>query len=148
MVEIDACAPTWTLTPYRHQENIVQTQTIDKVDVSRIFIHRPDSSASVARVTSVEAANAVLRNWARDNAGAQCEVEIVFEDGLRYHSHYPLNEQEKTISLSRHLRRQLTAMTKGKCAKPNSPCANDSFMHAGGRDPVECAQELLEHYNI
>lgn len=129
----------------------MQSQIIDKVDVSRIFIHRPDSSASVARVTSVEAANTVLRNWAQDMAGplpAACEVEIVFEDGLRYHSHYQLNDQEKTISLSRHLRRQLTAMSKGKCAKPNSPCANDSFMHAGDRNSVECAQELLEHYNI
>lgn len=129
----------------------MQSQTIDKVDVSRIFIHRPDSTASVARVTSVEAANAVLRNWAQDASGSQpaeCEVEIVFEDGLRYHSHYPLNDQEKTVSLSRHLRRQLTAMSKGKCAKPNSICANDSFIHAGDRDPAECAQELLEHYNI
>lgn len=129
----------------------MQTQTIEKVDVSRIFIHRPDSNASVARVTSVEAANLVLRNWAQDTSGprpSECEVEIVFEDGLRYYSHYPLNEQEKSISLSRHLRRQLTAMTKGKCAKPDSPCANDSFMHAGDRNPAECAQELLEHYNF
>lgn len=129
----------------------MDSQIADKVDVSRIFIHRPDSSASVARVTSVEAANTVLRSWAQDAHGpepAECEFEIVFEDGLRFHSHYPLKEQEKNVSLSRHVRRQLTAMTKGKCAKRAEPCANDAFMAAGDRDPVECAQELLAHYNI
>jgi hypothetical protein len=129
----------------------VQSQVTEKVDVSRIFIHRPDSRASVARVTSLEAANMVLRNWAQDASGpmpADCEVEVVFEDGLRYHSHYPLREQEKNVSLGRHLRRRLTAMTKGKYPKSDQQSANDSFMHAGNRDPAECAQELLEHYNI
>lgn len=129
----------------------MQSQVTDKVDVSRVFIHRPDRSASVARVTSLEAANTVLRNWAQDTSGpmpAQCEVEVVFEDGLRYHSRYPLREQEKNVSLGRHLRRRLTAMTKGKYSKADEQSANDSFMHAGDRDPVECAHELLEHYNI
>jgi len=130
----------------------VQSQVIDKVDVSRIFIHRPDSSASVARVTSVEAANTVLRNWAQDIARSQpteCEVEIVFEDGVRYYSHYPLKEQEKNVSLGRHVRRQLTAMTKGKCPSADRrAAANDSFSHTGNRVPAECAEEILAHYNI
>lgn len=128
----------------------MDSQVTDKVDVSRIFIHRPDSSASIARVTSVEAANTVLRNWAQDahDELAECEFEIVFEDGLRFHSHYPLKEQEKTVSLSRLVRRQLTAMSKGKSPKRSEPCANDAFMHTGDRDPAECAQELLAHYNI
>jgi len=129
----------------------VDSQTIEKVDVSRIFIHRPDDSASVARVTSIEAANNVLRNWAQDASGAEpteCEVEIVFEDGLRYHSHYPLKEQERNVSLARHVRRQLTAMSKGKYPKADQQSANDAFIRSCDRDPVACAQELLEHYNI
>lgn len=129
----------------------VDSQTIEKVDVSRIFIHRPDDRASVARVTSVEAANYVLRNWAQDRSGsapAECEVEIVFEDGLRYHGHYPLKEQEKNVSLSRHVRRQLTAMTKARCMNKERRAANDAFSHADKRDPAECAEEILAHYNI
>lgn len=129
----------------------MESQAIEKVDVSRIFIHRPDDRGSVARVTSIEAANNVLRNWAQNASGpepTECEVEIVFEDGMRYHSHYPLKEEEKNVSLGRHVRRQLTAMTKGKYSKAAEPSANDPFMHAPDRNPVECAQEMLEHYNI
>ncbi len=129
----------------------MDSQAIEKVDVSRIFIHRPDDRASIARVTSIEAANNVLRNWAQDTSGpepTECEVEIVFEDGTRYHSHYPLKEQEKNVSLGRHVRRQLTALSKRKYAKAAEPSANDSSIRPATRDPVECAQALLEHYNI
>ena len=129
----------------------MESQVTEKVDISRILIHCADRPASVARVTSVEAANQVLRNWAQDTSAtksAECEVEIVFEDGLRYHSHYPLKEQEKSVSLSRHLRRQLVAMSKGKCVKKAQQAANDAFSHAGNRNPAECAEELLAHYNI
>lgn len=129
----------------------MQSQLAEKVDVSRILIHCADGRASVARVTSVEAANAVLRNWAQDASGskrAACEVEIEFEDGLRYYSHYPLKEQEKNVSLSRHMRRQLTAMTKAKSVTKPEHAANDAFSHTGDRDPRECAEEILAHYNI
>lgn len=129
----------------------MDSQVIEKVDVSRIFIHRPDDRASVARVTSIEAANNVLRNWAQDTSGpdpTECEVEIVFEDGTRYYSHYPLKEQEKNVSLGRYVRRQLTALSKGKYPKASRAPANDAVIHTCDRDPAQCAQELLEHYNI
>lgn len=127
------------------------TQSSEKVDISRILIHSLDGSASSARVTSIEAANSVLQGWAHGKPGlhlGECEVEIVFEDGLRYHGHYRLNEQEKGISLARYIRRRLTVMAKSQCVKRNQLPANDSIISPDKRDPAECAKEMLTHYNI
>jgi hypothetical protein len=129
----------------------VATQSSEKVDISRILIHPIDGSASRARVTSLEAANSVLQSWAEDAAGVpgtECEVEIIFEDGLRYVGHYPLKKQEKKVSLGRHVRRRLVAMAKTQCVKRDQAPANDGFVTQDDRDSAECAQAVLEHYNI
>ncbi len=99
----------------------------------------------------MEAANSVLKNWAHDQSGtlpAECEVEIVFEDGLRYCGHYRLEEQEKGVSLSRHVRRRLAAMTKTPSVKKVGHPANDSIVCPKEKDPVKCATALLAYYNI
>jgi len=99
----------------------------------------------------MEAANSVLKNWAHDQSGtlpAECEVEILFEDGVRYCSHYRLKAQDKGISLSRHVRRQLAAMSKTQCLKRVHQAANDSIICPKEKDPAKCATALLEHYNI
>lgn len=127
------------------------SQSTDKVDISRILIHSVDGSASSARVTSMEAANSVLKNWAHDQSGTlpdACEVEIVFEDGLRYCARYRLKEQEKGVSLSRHVRRQLAAMIKAHSVKRAQQSANDSIICPNERDTAECATAMLAHYNI
>ncbi|NEX64092.1 hypothetical protein [Noviherbaspirillum galbum] len=127
------------------------TQTSEKVDISRILIHPVNGSASKARVTSLEAANNVLQSWADQApsaAGEECEVEIIFEDGLRYVGHYPLKKQEKKVSLGRHVRRRLLAMAKTQCVKRNQAPANDSVVSPDDRDSMQCAQAVLEHYNI
>jgi hypothetical protein len=131
----------------------VESQASEKVDIARIFIQAVDGPASTARVTSMEAANSVLQGWAHRRAGvrpAKCEVEIVFEDGLRYCSLYRLTEQEKSVSLSRHVRRQLTAMTKakGKCIKRDQQPANEPAIHPNEPDPAERAKAMLARYNI
>jgi hypothetical protein len=129
----------------------VENQTLEKIDISRILIHALDGPASTARVSSIEAANSVLKNWAYDQSGtlpAECEVEIVFEDGVRYCSHYHLKQQEKGVSLSRHVRKQLALMTKTQCVKrPHHP-ANDSISCPHEDDPAECARTMLARYNI
>jgi len=129
----------------------VKTQSSDKVDISRIFIHPTDGSASTARVSSIEAANTVLQGWAHQQSGAaagECEVQIVFEDGIRYRSHYHLREQESGISLGRHVRRQLATMAKAGDTRKEQLPANDALICPDERDPAECAKEILAHYNI
>ena len=127
------------------------TQLIEKVDISRVLIHSVDGSASSARVSSIEAANSVLKSWAHDQSGtlpAECEVEIVFEDGLRYRGHYRLEAQEKGISLGRDIRRRLAAMTRTPSIKKVETPANDSIICPQEQDPVKCATALLTYYNI
>lgn len=129
----------------------MESHATEKVDISRILIHAVDGPGSTARVTSMEAANSVLKSWVHGQGGArpaECEVEIVFEDGLRYHSHYRLTEQEKTVSLGRHVRRQLTAMSKAKCVKRDQQPANEPTICPDEPDTAERAREILEHYNI
>lgn len=126
------------------------SQLNDKVDISRIFIHSTDGLGSVARVSSLEAANSVLQGWAhgKQDAPGECEVEIVFEDGVRYCGHYRLNEQDKGVSLGRHVRRRLTVMAKSQCVKRSQQPANDSLVGPDARDQAERAREILAHYNI
>lgn len=127
------------------------TLTSEKVDISRILLHPADGSATSARVTSLEAANSVLQSWAHDTSGTlpdECEVEIIFEDGLRYCGHYHLNPQEKRISLGRHVRRQLTALMRTQCVKREQQAANDAIISPSTGDLAERAKTLLEHYNI
>jgi hypothetical protein len=134
----------------------VASQLNDKVDISRIFIHSADRLGSVARVTSLEAANSVLQGWAHDkgkgrndNTADEYEVEIVFEDGVRYCGHYRPNEQDKAVSLGRHVRRQLTVMAKSQSLKrARQQPANDSIVSPDQRDQAECAKEILANYNI
>jgi hypothetical protein len=129
----------------------VESQSIEKVDISRILIHSVEGPASTARVTSMEAANSILQKWAHDQSGmlpSECEVEIVFEDGLRYHSHYRLKDQDKGVSLNRHVRRRLAAMTKPERIKRTEEPANDAIISPDERDTVECAKAMLARYNI
>lgn len=129
----------------------VRSEVSEKVDISRIVIHTVDGSASTARVTSIEAANSVLQGWTHRESGeapAKYEVEIVFEDGQRYCGHYRQTDQEKTVSLSRHVRRQLTAMSKGKCVKRAQKAANEPNIGSTETDGAARAKVLLEHYNI
>ena len=129
----------------------MENQIIEKIDISRILIHAVDGAASTARVSSIEAANSVLKNWAHDQSGtlpAECEVEIVFEDGVRYCSHYRLKQHDKGVSLSRHVRRQLAALTKTQCVKKAQQPANDLITCPNEKNPAECAKAMLARYNI
>ena len=129
----------------------MENQSSEKIDISRILIYSAHGSASRARVTSLEAANSVLQNWAHDQSGTlpdECEVEIVFEDGMRYRSHYPLKKQEKVVSLGRHVRRQLAALAKTQGVKRTQQPANDACINQDAEAANERAKTMLEHYNI
>jgi hypothetical protein len=129
----------------------VTTDLSEKIDISRIFIHPVNGSASSARVTSIEAANSVLERWAHDmpSQSAEYEVEILFEDGVRYYGHYHFDHQKK-VSLRRDLRRRLTAMAAGGThrVKHRNEAANDSIVSPQDDDSADCAQAVLNYYNI
>ena len=113
-------------------------------------MRRVDGLSSTARVSSLEAANAVLSGWANGGAGAdhdQCDVQIVFEDGFSYHGHYPLKKSDKPASLSRHVRQQLTVLAKaGGATTPFPP--GEPVISQIGSTLAESAKIALDEYNI
>ena len=122
----------------------------DKVDISRILIQRVAGLPSKARVSSIEAANRVLDSWADGAPDAgydQCDFQIVFEDGFRYHGHYHLNKSQKRISLSRHVRKQLTALATRQSTR-RAKVEDKPEISLIGADVAESAKLALDHYNI
>jgi len=89
----------------------------DKIDIARILIERIDGAVAQARVSTLALANAVLERWAKDapeNGEGQCQIQIIFEDGVQYQSHIGLSRSQKRISLAKLLRQQLSAMAAPK----------------------------------
>lgn len=126
----------------------------EKVDISRIHIQRVDGSTTKARVSSIEAANNVLERWADcapDSGNDQCDFQIVFEDGFRYHGHFHLSKSQKRISLARHVRKHLTALaTKGakKAREADEDEGDEPVISLIGANLAESAKIALDHYNI
>lgn len=121
------------------------------MDISRILIQRLEGDPVTARVSSIEAANTVLERWsgcAPDDDSGNCDLEIVFEDGVRYHGHYRLRKSEKRISLSRHIRKQLTALATAKNAGKRGQEVVEPTISMIGGDQAESARIALEHYKI
>jgi hypothetical protein len=132
-------------------DETVETNICEKVDISRILIQRVQGLPSKARVSSIEAANRVLGDWAdraSDSGHDQCQFQIVFEDGFRYQGHYHLNKSEKRISLARHVRKELTALAKRKRAAQSSKTDDKPVISLIGADLAESAKIALDHYNI
>lgn len=128
----------------------VESDVSEKVEVARILIDRVEGLPSKARVTSIEAANKVLGDWASsapDSGAEKCDFQIVFEDGFRYKGHYLLNRSQKRISLARHVRKHLTALasaTKEEVANLKGKVAISLL----GADMPESARIALAQYNI
>jgi hypothetical protein len=123
----------------------------EKVDISRILMQRSDRLSSTARVTSLDAANTVLAGWASEAPGVghnACDVQIVFEDGFRYQGHYLLKKSEKPVSLSRHVRQQLTALAKAVGSPTPAALADEPVISQIGATNAESAKIALDHYNI
>ncbi|RJF95921.1 hypothetical protein [Noviherbaspirillum saxi] len=123
----------------------------DKVDVSRVLIQRTKGLHSKARVSSIQAADIVLKNWADGVPAAeddQCDVQVIFEDGFRYRGKFGLKHTEKRISLARHIRRQLTALAAAKRCS-NAAAANDEpVISLIGTDIADSARIALDQYDI
>jgi len=127
----------------------------DKLQISRILIHSAEGGGASARVMSIEAADAVLNGWAKQPAGqapAECEVEILFEDGLRYRMRYQLEQQQK-VSLSRDVRRYLTSMITpgapfGRRGRQRHPVVCGAIVGLAGKNLADSARTVLQHYKV
>jgi hypothetical protein len=129
----------------------VQADIDEKVDISRIVIQCLEGESSKARVSSMEAANRVLDSWADrapDFGSAQCDFQIVFEDGFRYHGHYRLNKSQKRVSLARHVRKQLVALATAADARKPAVADDKPEISMIGADVAESAKIALDNYNI
>jgi hypothetical protein len=129
----------------------VEADLCEKVDISRILIQRGQGLRSKATVSSIEAANRVLDSWAErspESGTEQCDFQIVFEDGFRYHGHYQLNKSQKRISLARYVRKQLATLAAMKSDKKAKKPDEKPEISLIGADLAESAKIALEHYNI
>lgn len=130
----------------------VNTDLNEKVDISRILIHPVDGTDSKARVTAIEAANSVLSTWVKQSAGAvpaEYEVEIIFEDGMRYRGHYRPRQNDKA-SLGRDIRRSLTLIAEkgGQPVKQGHLAMDSPFIWSNSGNHALNATTVLEHYNL
>lgn len=124
---------------------------LEKIDISRIFIQRFAGAPAKARLSSLDAASAVLDGWARgvpDSGHEQCAFEIVFENGCRYHGRFDLTKSKKHVSLSRYVRKQLA--TLAVMSGENSPLQGSGETEAGSMSAslAESARTMLRYYNI
>ncbi|KRB81052.1 hypothetical protein [Noviherbaspirillum sp. Root189] len=123
----------------------------DKIDIARILIERIDGVVAQARVSTLALANAVLERWASDapeQGERQCQIQITFEDGFQYHSRIDLKRSQKRISLARHLREQLLAMTAPQTGRRKK--RDDSDAAAGITQPGRSlsVEAMLARYDI
>jgi len=130
----------------------VASNGCEKVDVSRVLIQRTKGLHSKARVSSIQAADMVLKNWVDDGAPIaeddQCDVQVIFEDGFRYRGKFGLKRTDKRISLARHIRRQLTALAAAKRCANASTAGEEPVISLIGTDIADSARIALDQYDI
>jgi hypothetical protein len=129
------------------------TATFDKIDVARIVMECPDGMAAKARVSTIQAANQILKSWIDTTpaAGNQvCNVQILFEDGLQYRSQVTLIRSRSRFCLARHLRKELTPSNTGKRRAKIREASDGrpSFRHAEAGETGKSVVPSLDRYEI
>lgn len=83
----------------------------EKIDVARVIIERVGTFTAKATVTSMDAANHLLRKWsytAPKEGHDTCDFLIVFEDGKTFNGRYDLFPYTENFkNLSQHIRGSL-----------------------------------------
>ena len=123
----------------------------EKIDISRVLLQRVEVLPSKARVSSLEAANEILEGWASctpDFGHDRCDFQIVFEDGFRYHGRYHLKESKYPMSLSRHVRKRLTALATIRSKRKELRISNESVVTLISANLAEAARIALDRYSI
>lgn len=129
----------------------VESNLSEKVDVSRVLIQRVEGMPLNARVSSLEAASAVLERWVSctpDFGHDQCTFQIAFEDGFRYHGRYRLKASKRRVSLSTHVRKQLAALATITDKKEQEETSGESVISLIGANLAQAARITLDRYNI
>jgi len=136
---------------FRDVGQVAESNLSEKIDISCVLLQRVEVLPSKARVSSLEAANAILEGWASctpDFGHDRCDFQIVFEDGFRYHGRYHLKESKYPMSLSRHIRKRLTALATIKSKRTESRTSNESVITLIGANLAEAARIALDRYSI
>jgi hypothetical protein len=125
----------------------------EKIDVARIVMECPDGMSAKARVSTIQAANHILKSWidTTPEAGGQvCNVKIIFEDGLQYRSQLTLDRSRQRFCLARHLRKELTPSRSGKRrAKTHQTSeGTSSILQAGADETGKSVVPSLDRYDI
>ncbi|NEX62567.1 hypothetical protein [Noviherbaspirillum galbum] len=132
------------------------TAQCDKIDIARILIERIDGVVAKARVSTLALANGVLERWASDapeKGEGRCEIQIIFEDGFRYHGRIGLKRSQKRISLARHLRQQFAELARPQPARGAKKAAepepeNHAMIHAANPSVCLALEDMLARYDI
>ncbi|MDP3842609.1 MAG: hypothetical protein Q8Q81_08430 [Oxalobacteraceae bacterium] len=124
----------------------------EKIDVARIIIERVGTFTAKAAVTSMAAANHVLRKWSHTvlNEGHDtCDFLIVFEDGKTFNGQYdllPYNENFR--NLSQHIRTSLQYVIGNRKPKGLPKFRYQELVCSFDNAEVEQAKDVLKHYEI
>jgi hypothetical protein len=124
---------------------------LDKVEITCVLVQRLTTLPAKAKVASLRAASEVLESWANcipDSRLELCDIEIVFEDGCRYNERYDLMRSQKRVSLSRHVRKQLTAAATTTDGEKLLHKFYRPAIDLIGADFADSARLLLEKYDI
>lgn len=135
----------------RPTRQAAESGSTEKIDISRVLLQRVQGAPANARVTSLEAANAVLEAWQDSGTGAsqdRCDFQIVFEDGFLYQARYHLKKPQKHVSLSRHVRKQLIALATLNDLRQATRTSGEPVLRLMGANLAQAARIALDHYNI
>ena len=135
----------------RHGRQAAESGAAEKIDIARVLLQRVGSLPANARVTSLEAANAVLEAWQSGStipSQDRCDVQIIFEDGFLYRARYHLKKPPKHVSLSRQVRKQLSALATLNETRHTAHGHGEPVIRLIGANLAQAARIVLDHYNI
>jgi hypothetical protein len=123
-----------------------------KIDVARVTLERVEGIRARACVTSMQAADVVLKNWSRtapEFGYDKCDFSIDYEDGQRYVGRFDLTAApESVIHLADHIRRNLLHITGRKKPANWTKEQYDLSRSKFDASTIQQAAVLLEHYEI
>ncbi|MEO6352968.1 MAG: hypothetical protein ABIO64_07805 [Burkholderiaceae bacterium] len=124
----------------------------EKIDVARVIIERVGIFTAKASVTSMDAANHVLRKWSHTVLGEgrdKCAFLVVFEDGKTFNGQYDLLPYTENFrNLSQHIRGSLQYLIGNRKPKGLPKLQYQEVVCSFDHAVVAQAKEVLDHYEI
>ncbi|HJU71001.1 MAG TPA: hypothetical protein VJ603_04075 [Paucimonas sp.] len=124
----------------------------EKIDVARVIIERVGALTAKATVTSMDAANYVLRKWSYTTLKEgydRCNFLIVFEDGKTFNGQYDLRPYTANFKdLSQHVRSSLQYLIGNRKPKGLPKLRYQELVCTFDKAVIEQARQVLNHYAI